>query len=169
MFQLGDKVTYGIHGVCQIVGIESKKIDRKIVEYYVLEPADQLGSRFYVPTHNEIAVSKLSPVLSKAELDSLLHSAEVLADAWIADENQRKQKYRELISSGNRVALLQMMHALLEHKRQQIEARRKFHQCDENFLRDAQKLLSDEFTLVLGISKESVADYIRNALEQQKM
>jgi len=58
---------------------------------------------------------------------------------------------------------------LLEHKRQQIEAGRKFHQCDENFLRDAQKLLSDEFALVLGISKESVADYIRNALEQQKM
>ena len=36
MFQLGDKVRYGIHGVCQIVGIESNKIDRKIVEYYVL-------------------------------------------------------------------------------------------------------------------------------------
>ena len=29
MFQLGDQVIYGIHGVCDIVQIEEKVIDRK--------------------------------------------------------------------------------------------------------------------------------------------
>jgi hypothetical protein len=36
--------------------------------------------------------------------------------------------------------------------------------CDENFLRDAEKLLSTEFSLVLGIGQNEVGEYIQTAL-----
>ena len=71
MLQLGDRVVYGVHGVCCIVDIEQRTIDRKKAEYYVLEPLDQPGAKFYIPTHNQIAVSKLRPLLSAQELDAL--------------------------------------------------------------------------------------------------
>lgn len=36
MFQSGDQVIYGIHGMCRIIELETRKIDRKLIEYYVL-------------------------------------------------------------------------------------------------------------------------------------
>lgn len=164
MFRVGDEVLYGIHGVCKIVDITIKKMDNKAVEYYVLEPVDQVGSVFYIPTRNASAVSKLKHILTCDELDTLLHSPVVWEDVWIEDEAKRKQAYRELIFSGDRTALLQMVHTLLKHKKEQEALGRKFHQCDENFLRDVQRLLSAEFSLILGIQQQDVAQYIQNVL-----
>lgn len=164
MYQIGDQVIYGIHGVCRIVGLEERMIDRKSVEYYVLMPLVQKDARYYIPTKNQAAVAKLRPVLSSAELDDLLASKDVRRNAWIPDENQRKQRYRELISSGDRAALMSMVSTLRRHREEQAAAGRKFHLCDENFLRDAEKLLGSEFSLVLQIDQDRVGDYIQNKL-----
>lgn len=164
VLQVGSQVVYGIHGVCSITGVEVRTIDRKKVEYFVLEPNEQPGARFYVPVHNEVALSKLRPLLTQEELEALLASEETHRDFWITDENQRKQKYRELINSGDRATLISMIRSLHKHKELQLAAGRKFHLCDENFLRDAQKLLSAEFSLVLGIPQTEVGPYIEKKL-----
>ena len=85
----------------------------------------------------------------------------------IDDESQRKSKYRELINSADRGALICMIRLLHDHKAKQLAAGRKFHLCDENFLKDAQKLLSAEFSLVLGIPKQEVASYIEQKLFEE--
>lgn len=164
MLQVGMQVVYGIHGVCGITGVEVRTVDRKKVEYFVLEPSEQPGARFYVPMHNQAALSKLRPLLTAEELEALLCSEDAHRDCWIADENQRKQKYRELINSGDRAMLISMIRSLHQHKETQLAAGRKFHLCDENFLRDAQKLLSSEFSLVLGIPQTDVGTYIEKRL-----
>lgn len=165
MFQLGDRVVYGIHGVCSIIDIEQRIVNRSKVEYYVLNPLDQPDTRFYIPVHNQVAVAKLRPVLTREELDALLRSGEADQNAWISDENQRKQRYRELIGSGDRAALICMVRTLYKHKMDQIASGRKFHLCDENFMRDAEKLLSSEFSLVLGIPQNEVGEYIRSVID----
>ena len=71
MLQVGSQVVYGVHGVCNITGTEFRTVDRKKVEYLILEPNDQPGSCFYVPAHNEVALSKLRPVLTREELEAL--------------------------------------------------------------------------------------------------
>lgn len=162
--QRGDRVVYGIHGVCCILDLELRTIDRKKVEYYVLSPLEQPEARFYVPTQNQVAVSKLRPLLSKEELDALLQADDLRNNRWIADENQRKQKYRELISAADRAELLAMVCTLHLYREEQLASGRKFHLCDENFLRDAEKLLCAEFAIVLNIPKEEVKAYIHAAL-----
>lgn len=164
MYQIGDHVVYGIHGVCCIRETEERIVDRKRVEYYVLEPIDGSGTRYLIPTGNQAALGKLQPVLSREALEALLHSDEVRADAWIADEGQRKQTYRELINSGDRAALIRMVGTLRRHREAQVAAGRKFHLCDDNFLRDAEKLISSEFSLVLGIEPGQVGNYVASAL-----
>ena len=166
MLQIGSQVVYGFHGVCSIVDVEIRSVDRKKVEYFVLEPIEQPGARYYVPTQNPTALSKLLPLLTREELDHLLASEDTQKEVWIAEENQRKQKYRELINSGDRAALICMIRSLNRHKQLQLTAGRKFHICDENFLRDAQKLLSSEFSMVLGIPQDQVAEYIENKLHK---
>jgi CarD family transcriptional regulator len=166
MYQVGDRVVYGVHGVCKIIDDTVSAVDRKKLRFLVLEPLDQPGSRFYVPTEKPAALAKLHPLLSKSELEQLLGSKEVRNGSWIVDENRRKQYYRELICSGDRVAILRMVRLLYQHKREQQEQGRKFHLCDENFMRDAKKLLETEFAAVLDIEPQLVADYVARALEK---
>jgi CarD family transcriptional regulator len=167
MYQCGDRVLYGIHGVCEILDIVLRTVDRKQVEYYELEPLAQPGARYYIPTQNQAAVAKLKKVIDKQTLTDLLKSDDVRRDVWIEDEGRRKQYYRELINSGDRAALLNMVHALHQHKKAQVEAGKKFHLCDDNFLRDAERLLSAEFSLALGIRPDEVGDYILRTFEKE--
>lgn len=164
MFCVGEQVVYGIHGVCSVAALEKRMVDRKMVTYLVLEPLGQRGSRYLVPTHNALAMAKVRPMLTKGEMAALLDSAQVHEDAWISDENQRKQCYRELIGSGDRERLLQMTHTLYRHKKQQAEAGKKCHMCDDNFLRDAEKLLIGEISVVMEMEPEQAKTYIRQHL-----
>ena len=166
MFRTGDKVVYGVHGVCSVVNVEEKTIDRKQVSYLVLEPIHQSGTRYLVPAHNSAAMAKLHRVLTKEELEALLASDVVHSDAWIADENRRKQIFRELLNGGDRTRLMQMIHTLYRHKTEQSASGRKIHLCDENFLRDAEKLLLSEISLVMELSPEEARKYIRSKLKE---
>ena len=165
MFGTGSFVVYGIHGVCRVIGREKQMVDHKRAEYLVLEPIGQNESRFYLPTANPAAMAKLREVLSRRQMEELIASQDVRRDCWISDENLRKQHYRDLISNGDRVSLLQMVSSLYRYKAAQSAAGRKFHQCDENFLRDAEKLLSSEISLVLELTPEQARDYLREQLK----
>lgn len=162
MYQAGDQVVYGIHGVCRIVELQVQMINRKKVEYYVLEPFTQSGSRYFVPSQNEVAVSKLRPILTRQEIEQLLESDISRSNCWIEDENQRKQYYKELITSGDRGALISMLRALHAHKELQAENGKKFHISDANFMRDAEKVIYSEFSMVLDIPYDQVEAYIWN-------
>ena len=166
MCQIGENVLYGIHGVCRVVDREERVLDRKKVEYLVLEPLEQNGARFLVPSNNPVAMAKQRPVMTKEELDCVFCAREVCQDGWIDDENQRKQYYRSLINSGDRTALMRMVRLLHKHRQTQMAAGRKFRLCDENFLRDAPKRLNSEFSLVPGIEPGQVADYVLNQLNE---
>ena len=167
MLRIGDQVLYGVHGVCNIIAVERKKIGAKTAEYYVLEPTDQASTRFYVPTQNETAVAKLRPILTRQELNDMLCSADVRDTVWIEDESQRKQLYSSLITGGDRAALVGMVHAIHKHKSRQAAAGRKIHLCDENFLRDAQRILGAEFSIVLNISDHEVGKYVQDMLDRE--
>ncbi len=165
MFQSGECVIYGIHGVCRVIGTEKQMVNRKRTEYLVLEPVGQMDSRFYLPTGNETAMAKLRPVLDADSLNALLESAEIRQGEWIADENTRKQYYRELVSGGDRNAVLKMVCALYRYRASQFAAGKKFHQCDDNFLRDAEKVLASEICLVLDKTPEDAKTYLREKLQ----
>lgn len=166
MYQIGEKVIYGIHGVCVVADREERVIDRIRRTYLALEPVGQEGSRYLVPTHNEAAMAKLRRMLTREEFETLLASDQVRANGWIQDENQRKQLYRELITSGDRGRLMQMIRTLYRHRAAQTAAGRKCHLCDENFLRDAEKLLAGEVSLVMGLDPDAAKQYIRSRLKE---
>lgn len=167
MYQIGDRVVYGIHGVCRVVDQEEQIIDRKRQSYLVLEPVGQEGSRYLVPAHNAAAMAKLHRMLTPEQLMGLFASDEIRSDGWIGDENQRKQTYRELISSGDRANLMKMVRTLYRHKAAQAAAGKKVHQCDDNFLRDAEKLLSGEVAIVMGMEYEQARSFLREQLKSE--
>ena len=168
MYKIGQQVLYGIHGVCAVTAIESMRFGSKREKYYTLEPIAQPGTKFYIPAENQAALAKLRPLLGREELLALLHSDTVQNYPWISDENKRKQLFRELIFSGDRESLMGIICALHRHKQAQLDAGRKFHQSDENFLNDAQKLLNAEFAQVFALDPQEVNGFILKELENSR-
>ena len=91
MYQVGELVVYGMHGVCRVVSQEERLVDKKRLNYLALEPVGHGDSRFLVPTQNASAMAKLQPVLSKEELEAMITSEDVKTGEWIRDENQRRE------------------------------------------------------------------------------
>ncbi len=166
MYQVGERVVYGIHGVCCVAELEQRVVDGVLRTYLVLEPVGQDGSRFLVPAHNAVAMGKLRRMLSAEEIPALLQSDKVHNGVWIMEENRRKQTYRELISSSDSERLMQMVCTLYRHKAAQAAAGRKVHQCDDNFLRDAEKLLSGEIALAMDMEYDQARAYLRTELSE---
>ena len=166
MFEIGQQVVYGSHGICMITGMEQQNSGEKTIKYLVLEPLHQSGSRFLIPTHNTAAMSKLQKLLTKEEVVQLLHSEEVHTLCWIEDEGKRKQTYREMMGRGDRVQLMAMLYTLYQHKAQQAASGRKMHLCDDNFLRDTEKLLTNEISVVFNMDIASAKQYIRSCLQK---
>lgn len=166
MYQIGDQVVYGMHGVCRVADIENKIMDQKPVTYLVLEPVGQEGARYLVPTHNAMAMGKVHALMSREDLMSLLVSEFVRRNVWISDEGRRKQSYRELITGGDRPLIMQMVATLYRHRRELAASGKKFHMCDENFLRDAEKLLCSEISVILDISVNEAKEFLRKKLKE---
>lgn len=164
MYQVGTYVVYGIQGVCRVVGTETQRVNRVRTEFLVLEPLDKHEAKFYLPTGNPSALAKLKSVLTPEEATQLLESAGDDGGCWIPEESRRKQRYRELTSSGDRIALMQMLSALHRYRQVQLDEGRKFHQCDDNFLRDAERILCVEIALVLNMTFEDARADLRQRI-----
>ena len=165
MYQTGQQVLYGIHGVCSIMGTETRRFGKTKSDYYVLQPTAQPDSRYYIPVNSPAALAKLRPLMTRQEMLELLHSDQVRRDVWIPDENQRKMRFRELLNQGDRAEILSMIYCLHRHKREQQQLGRKFHQCDEGFLKDAEKLMNAEFSHVLNMEPGQIAAFILHEME----
>ena len=165
MYQIGQLLVYGVHGVCRILEEEQRTVDRKKVTYLVLEPAGQEGTKYLVPTHNAAAMAKRRPVLKREALEALLESPGIRGEVWVQDENRRKQLYRELIGSGDRERLLAMIQLIFRHKEEQLAAGRKCHLCDDNFLRDAENQIIGEISVVMVMDAGRAKAYLREKLK----
>ena len=168
MFQVGDMVVYGGHGVSSIIALEERSVDGRRIRYFVLEPMGQNNARYYVPAENPAALKKMRHVINKEKVYELLDSVAVQADRWLEDDKQRKQYYTELIHGGDHAALMQMIGSLYRHKEKQMQLGRKLHLCDETFLRDAVKIMDAEFSLALGIDQGEVGKYIEEELRERR-
>ena len=167
MFQIGERVVYGFHGVCTVAEMEERVIDRKKAVFMVLEPQEKHGARFYIPTHNAAAMAKVKQMLRAEELESLFRSDTVRNGEWIPEEKRRKMLYRELISSGDREKLMQMVRLVYIYKDQQAKEGKRIHLCDDSFIRDAERLLVGEVSMVLQMDENTARQYIREKLREE--
>ena len=144
MFQVNDTILYGAHGVCKITGETTKTIGSDRMEYLVLSPIYSEHSTIYVPKNNQTLLSRMHPLLSKAEIEKILSAVSADKTPWSDASVQRISAHRKELQSRGK----------------------KLHIADERFLKEAQKMISDEFAFCLGIAPEDVASFIRRELER---
>ena len=165
MFSVNDKIHYGSSGVCVIQEIATMRFGRTRERYYVLKPVYQKSSVIYVPLENEALVSKMRPLLSQDEVDALIASIPTVETAWIDDPQARKASFDELLRSHSCAGLLVIIKTLSAQKELRQARGKSLHVSDDTYLREAQRLLYDEFADALGILPSQVEDYIQDKLQ----
>ena len=168
MFNVDDIVTYGINGVCKIVTIEEKNLMGTKKNYLVLKPLKGDKSTFYVPVDNENLLSKMRKLLSEDEINQLIDSMPNEKILWINNERERKERYRQIIADGNHLELIRMIKAIHLEKKDREEKGKKLHISDERFLKEAEKILYDEFQYVLNLSEKDVMSYIFARIDKNR-
>lgn len=164
MYKAGTFVIYRNEGVCEIKGIIQKEFRDNMMEYYVLNPVHNKNAEVLVPKNNADLVAKMRDVLSKEEIMAIIRQMPDEEVIWIDNEEIRKEKYKEIISEGDRIKLVRLIKTLYLHKEMQKKSGRKLHIADERILKDAEHILYDEVAFVLNISQNEVVPFINEQL-----
>ena len=165
MFQINDTILYGSEGVCTVTDIVEKDFGAKVMRYYVLKPVYNSNSTLYVPANNQALTAKMRHVLSAAEIHEIIRAIPGEKSMWIENEDERKEKYREILQHGDRMELIGIIKALYHHQQAQRAKGKHLHTADEHFFKEAEKLLYDEFALVLQIQPDEVVPFILRQTE----
>ena len=166
MFSVNEKIHYGGSGVCVIQEIATMRFGRTREKYYVLKPVYQNASVIYVPVENQQLVSKMRPVLSREEVDRLIEGLAEIPTAWEEDPQARKASFDALLRSNECRSLIVIIKTLHAQKERRQADGKTLHVADETYLREAQRLLYDEFAGALEIQPTQVHAYIQSKLGQ---
>ena len=99
------------------------------------------------------------------EVYSLINTMPHTESIWIEDINLRKEKYTKILKSGDNKQLVKLIRTLyLEKEKKKVEGK-KLYVNDEKIMTNAEKLLHEEFALVLDIKVDEVLPFILGKLE----
>lgn len=165
MFKIGDNIIYGVSGVMTVMDIRSEQITGEEKTYYLLCDYGKSGASVtYVPVDNEKLVSGMHHLLSKDEIMAAIRCAAELSDLeWIADNRQRVEAYRGILRSMDRLNILVMIRTIHNTGLRRAAIGKKNFLADEGVMQNAERILIEEFSIVLCISK----DEVRNILERE--
>ena len=158
MFKVGDRLIYGTTGVCVIEGTCMKKIGDESRKYYVIKPVYSANSTIFAPVGKPNDLMR--PLLSREELEWLLGEFSEGKMDWITDHRKRKERFGEIIKSGDRLSILKMIRTLYEKHNELLECNKRISSADENILRTAERLMNEEFAAVFDVDISSVPDLI---------
>ena len=169
MHKVGEKIMYGANGLMEIVDVRTETIADEPRKYYVLQELNsRSASQTFVPVDNKKLVASMRPLLTKSEIEQLLAKAKEnkLSDLeWHQDNRLRSEQFRKIIESGDREGILSLIRTVYENGVKRQREGKENYLTDENLMRKAERLISQEFSEVLGISEDDVADYIKQSVE----
>ena len=165
LFSVNEFVLYNTTGICQIKEIREREFEGFGAKtYYVLKPVYNQLSEIFVPVDNEVLTGKMRGIMSLDEVYSLIDSLEGDRDAWIPDNRLRSKAFEQILKNGSSRELVEMLKTIFSFRKERIAAGKQLQQADQHALDKAEKLLFQEFAIILGIAPEEVPSFISNRL-----
>ncbi|MGI6297894.1 MAG: CarD family transcriptional regulator [Saccharofermentanales bacterium] len=164
MFKINDYVVFGSTGVCQITDIIDESFGGPTEKkYYVLTPLHGNSSTIYVPVDNDKVV--LRKILKRSDIDELISIMPDLDNEWINEDSPRKALFNEILQSGDLERVIHMIKIIYRRRQEVEEIGKKLSNADTESLKAAEKLLHNEFALVLDIEPDEVGPFIRGEIQ----
>jgi len=160
LFLADDTVIHPSEGVCIIKEFKSMCFrGSESCLYYVLKPSDpKSSSTVYLPVPRGNAI--LRRLFSEADILALIHRSSDYAGLWIADSKQRKDAFTRILQEGNYAKIIRMVLEIHQANAYRIAEGKKACASDEAILQNAERLLHQEFSYVLKLSKEETIAFI---------
>ncbi|MDP4117727.1 MAG: CarD family transcriptional regulator [Bacillota bacterium] len=168
MFKVNEYVIYSTNGVCKIEAISKREVCGEAQNYYVLNPVFDEKCKFFVPVDNNRLTSKMHKVLSSKEVYELIKSIPSEENIWIENENDRKEKYKQILENGDREKIMRIIKTLQVRRKERVKNNKKLRLVDEKLLGDAEKFLYEEFAYVLNINCDQVLPFITQQIKIEK-
>ena len=164
MYKVGEFVIYGNEGVCEIEDISELTISElsKKNNYYTLKPVQDNGKMF-VPIDTNVF---MRPIITYEEIQTVIKQIPLIERVDCSTMNYRvlQDYYKTLIRSHDCIDLLKLIINIDDKRTSLMQNRKKLNQIDEKFMKMATNLLEDEFSIVLGVPREKVEDYIKSKI-----
>ena len=166
-FDIGEYVSYGINGMCNIEDIRPMQLSQSVEKmmYYILRPESNPKSTIFVPVNNQKLVSKMRELMTKDEINAMLVRMKDRTLEWEKDVRCRTESFHEILSNGVNQDLILMIRCLHRKRQELVQLGKKLPARDSNTLKTAERLVEEEFAHVLHIKCEEVSDYIRDVLD----
>jgi CarD-like/TRCF domain. len=166
MFEIGEYIIYGNHGVCRVEGIGNLDLPGidKSRKCYTLQPVFSKSSTLYTPVDNDKVLMR--KVMSNEEAMELLEKVPEIPVLWIGNEKQREEVYRDALKSHDGTDWIKIIKTLYVRRRERMSHGKKLTYTDEKYLNIAKNCLYGELAIALDIEKDKVEDLINERLEQ---
>ncbi len=162
MFKINDYIMYGTTGVCKVVDIKEEKFINSTKKVcYVLSPIYSKNTIIKIPIDNDkISMRK---VISKDEVSSLIYNMPNNDTIWIDDDRERSEKFKSMLRSGNCKELITLVKSI--YSKRKLSGKSSY-KNDNEIMILAEKLLNEEFSVILKIKPEEVKSYILSHVPQ---
>lgn len=164
VFETGEYVVCGNKGVCvveKITTLDISGVDKER-KYYILKPIYQSGSTVYVPVDSP--KESMRRVLKQEEARELIDAIPDIPLLTITNDKLSEQIYRECLKTGNCREWVRIIKTIYLRKQKRIQAGRKVTAVDSKYFHIAEESLCGELAVALGMSRDTVEDYIKRTL-----
>lgn len=159
MFEVNDLIMYGITGVCKVIDITDETFNnRDYIKYYVLNPISSKGTTIKIPVNNDKIVMR--KILSEGEVNTLISEIPNMEDMWIENERERGVQFKLILRSGECRKIVNLVRSIYIQRELIKENGGKPHKVDEEIMKEAERLINEEFGIILDIEPSEVNKYI---------
>lgn len=169
MFEIGDYIIYGNHGVCRVEdigGLDISGVDES-VECYTLQPVFSKSSTLYTPVDNEKVLMR--SVITNEEARELIDEISNISLLRIENDKQREEAYKVALRTHDCTEWLKLIKTLYERKQERLTQGKKLTFTDEKYLGFAQECLYGELSIAMDTDIEEIESIVMEQLEQTNM
>jgi CarD family transcriptional regulator len=155
-FKIGDKVIHWSYGPGEIIQMDEKEINGKIIQCYVLKVGDLT---LWVPSEDN-GGNCIRPLTQPEDFEKIFRILAAPGEPLSNDIMERKRVVRQRMRTGTLESLSQVVRDLTYHKRNG-----KMTENDRAFLEQTRNLLLAEWCLVLAVPMEDAEQELTRLLE----
>ncbi len=157
MFEISEKVVYGVLGACEIVDIATPPIKGIEGNYYFLQPIYDSKGIIYSPVDGNHTLA-MRTIISHNKAEELVERAKNCKEDDALNEKISPSQYDDMIKSQDVDILLHMVRFLYDTKIERAKDLRKMKSIDSRMLTMAKKLLYGELAVALERDLQEVTE-----------
>ena len=151
MFKVNDIVVY-VSDVCKITNLNNA------TKYYTLKPIDDKSLVIKIPFDND----RVRGLISKKEVGKIIKQIPDVSLIEFKNPKMVENEYKKLLYSNEHLNLIKIIKTTHLRNKERVDNNKKKSEKDSTYFKLAEKLLYNEFAIVLNKTYDETKEYVTN-------